>query len=593
MTKLTDLLPRAADIRDATEEHENTSLRVGGFLVTFVQALIDSMPAIQIEGNSLEYRVSEDNFVISMKMRNDDATEVPINITIPAATIQKAGLMTAQDKIALGNAYVKPEGGIPDTDLSEELQKSIDNVGKVADGSVTESKLSIGVKNTLNTAFDRATIANTLITNFNRITAKRGAVNNDGTVYYGTSYCSHIALTGEGKLLLNDGYFISKAVFLDKDGVAMDLYGENLNIESLEFGEPDLSWLIEFRKSDNKAFNNEDLEKVIKNVSFNSIVWNEYSNLDNYNCIGEYIIRGERKRNTDNMPINNLGDVEAHLNVIADTIGENATQILTLLNVGGGDGNIYTRTRQDNTWGAWGKLQTNVEVGVISQQQMDALVDNGIYSGVLSATEETFVLVVINNYAIATQAGYGGYISQLKYSVDLDGVVKLETRRRDAYDSWSDWKGIGGYTLPVATADVLGGVKVTKDVLNASGLRVDDGQLSLNQGGIKCIVPALDNINDVRLLNIREGGIYTGGLEDGDNLYPFTLVVSYNLEKGGANGLDFILQQLTYVKDGNIITLNRMLSANESDNTQYIEWQGVDERIAQLEEILTQLESRL
>ena len=470
MTKLTDLLPHAAHIRDATEEHENTSLRVGGFLVTFVQALIDSMPAIQIEGNSLEYRVSEDNFVISMKMRNDDATEVPINITIPAATIQKAGLMTAQDKIALGkayvkpesgipntdlseelqksidDAYVKPEGGIPNTDLSEELQKSIDNVGKVADGSVTESKLSIDVKNTLNTAFERATIANTLITNFNRIKPIRGAVNDDGTTYNGTSFCSHIALTGEGKLLLNDGYFVSKVVLLDKDGVAVGIYGENLNIKSLDFNELDLSWLIEFRKSDNKAFNNEDLEKVIKNVSFNSIVWNEYSNLDNYNCIGEYIIRGERKRNTDNMPINNLGDVEAHLNVIADTIGENATQVLTLLNVGGGDGNIYTRTRQDNTWGAWGKLQTNVEVGVVDLQQIDALDDNGIYSGVLSTTGETFVLVVINNYAIATQAGYGAYISQLKYSVDLAGAVKVETRRRDAYDSWSDWQGIGEHT---------------------------------------------------------------------------------------------------------------------------------------------------
>lgn len=544
MTKLIDLLPLAAYIRDATEEHENTSLRVGGFLVTFVQALIDSMPAIQIEGNSLKYRVLEDNFVISMKMRYDDATEVPIDITIPAATIQKAGLMTAQDKIALGNAY------------------------------------------------ERATLADTLIKNFNRIKPKRGAVNNDGTIYYGTSYCAHIALTGEGILSLNDGYFIKKVLFLIKDGSVIDIYGENLNITSLEFGDDTLSWLIEFRKSDNTTFNNNDLEKVIKNVSFNSVAWNEYSNLDNYNCTGEYVIRGERKNNGDNMPINNLGDIEARLNVISDTIGKNATQVLTLLNIGGGDGNIYTRTRQDNTWGAWGKLQTNVEVGVVDEQQIDALDDNGIYSGVLSATGETFVLVVINNYAIATQAGYGGYISQLKYSVDLAGVVKVETRKRDAYDSWTDWQGIGGYTLPVATADVLGGVKVTKDVLNASGLRVDDGQLSLNQGGIKSIVPALDNINDVRLLNIREGGIYTGGLEDGYNLCPFTLVVSYNLEKGGASGLNFILQQLTYVKDGNIITLNRMLSANENDYNQYVEWQGVDERIAQLEERITQLESR-
>lgn len=365
-------------------------------------------------------------------------------------------------KDSIDNAYVKPEGGIPNIDLSKEVQEAINNAGKVADDSVTENKLSPDVKNKLNTAYNKATLADSLITNFNKIKPKIGAVEDDGTIYYGTSFCSHIALTGEGKLLLNDGYFIDKVLFLLKDGSVIDIYGENLNITSLEFGDDTLSWLIEFRKSDNTTFNNNDLEKVIKNVSFNSVAWNEYSNLDNYNCIGEYIIRGERKNNDDNMPINNLGDIEARLNVISDTIGKNATQVLTLLNVGGGDGNIYTRTRQDNTWGAWGKLQTNVEVGVINQQQMDALIDNGIYSGVLSTTGETFVLVVINNYAIAQQAGYGGYISHLKYSVGLDGVVKVETRRRDAYGFWTEWQGIGGgggYTLPVATDTTLGGVK--------------------------------------------------------------------------------------------------------------------------------------
>ena len=353
-----------------------------------------------------------------------------------------------------------------------DLQKQINELpttggggtGDIADGAVTEKKLSIDVANKLNTAYDKANLADSLITNFNKIKPKIGAVEDDGTIYYGTSYCAHIALTGEGKLLLNDGgYFISKIVILYKDGSAANVFEDDLQEDWLDFSEDSLSWLIEFRKSDNTTFNNNDLEKVIKNVSFNSVAWNEYSNLDNYNCIGEYIIRGERKNNDDNMPINNLGNIEARLNVIADTIGKNATQVLTLLNVGGGDGNIYTRTRQDNTWGAWGKLQTNVEVGVINQQQMDALIDNGIYSGILSTTGETFVLVVINNYAIATQAGYGGYISHLKYSVGLDGVVKVETRRRDAFGSWTDWQGIGGgdtdYTLPVATADALGGVK--------------------------------------------------------------------------------------------------------------------------------------
>lgn len=346
-----------------------------------------------------------------------------------------------------------------------ELFEGGGGTGEITDGAVTEIKLSTDVAEKLNTAYDKATLANTLITNFNKIKPKTGAVNNDGTIHYGTHYCAHIALTGEGKLSLNDGYFIRKIILLNKNGVAEGIYGENLNNVSLEFSDNTFSWLIEFIKSNNTTFDNNDLEKVIKNVSFNSISWNEYSNLDNYNCTGEYIIRGKREKNTDNMPINNLGDIEAHLNVISDTIGKNATQVLTLLNIGGGDGNIYTRTRQDNTWGAWGKLQTNVEVGVINQQQMEAIEDNGIYSGVLETTGETFVLVVINNYAIATQEGYGGYISHLKYSVGLDGVVKVETRWRDAFGSWSDWKGLGGndYKLPVATTDVLGGVKSYKN----------------------------------------------------------------------------------------------------------------------------------
>ena len=187
------------------------------------------------------------------------------------------------------------------------------------------------------------------------------------------------------------------------------------------------------------------------------------SSLNDYTDNGEYHITGERINSEDGLPILNMyGYIEGTLKVITEPNTNTSTQILTLLNVGGGDGNIYTRTRQDNTWGTWGKLQTNVEVGLINQQQMDALIDNGICSGILSTTGETFVLVVINNYAIATQAGYGGYISHLKYSVGLDGVVKIETRRRDAFGSWTDWQSIGGgssYTLPIATAEVLGGIK--------------------------------------------------------------------------------------------------------------------------------------
>lgn len=433
-------LPRVEGNPKTANVHVNDlSIQEYVFYATVAEEVNDDITFELVKDNAvIQYLgvlpAGEFDFEANVDIKSE-ITNVKLRITLPVAK---------ENSFVNINYTLMPVKTIAET--IAELSDKIDNIptGEIADGSVTEQKLSPNVKNKLNTAYDKATLADTLISNFNNIKPKIGAVNNDGTIYYGTSFCSHIALTGEGILSLNDGYFIDKVLFLVKDGSVIDIYGENLNITSLEFGDDTMSWLIEFRKSDNTTFNNNDLEKVIKNVSFNSVAWNEYSNLDNYNCTGEYVIRGERKNNDDNMPINNLGNIEARLNVIADTIGKNATQVLTLLNVGGGDGNIYTRTRQDNTWGAWGKLQTNIEVGVINQQQMDALVDNGIYSGILSTTGETFVLVVINNYAIATQAGYGGYISHLKYSVGLDGVVKVETRRRDAFGSWTDWQSIGG-----------------------------------------------------------------------------------------------------------------------------------------------------
>ncbi|MBR5860660.1 MAG: hypothetical protein IKY71_04855, partial [Bacteroidaceae bacterium] len=94
MSKLTNLLPLAATVRDATEEHENSASRIGGLFVSLIQALIDTMPEAQIDGASLGHQASESNFIISMKKRLNDGTEVPLNITIPAASTANAGLLT-------------------------------------------------------------------------------------------------------------------------------------------------------------------------------------------------------------------------------------------------------------------------------------------------------------------------------------------------------------------------------------------------------------------------------------------------------------------------------------------------------------------
>ena len=94
MGKLTNLLPQAAAVRDATEEYENSASRVGSLFVSIIQAIIDTVPEAQIDGSTVSFTTSESNFIISMKKRLDDGSLVPITITIPAASTANAGLLT-------------------------------------------------------------------------------------------------------------------------------------------------------------------------------------------------------------------------------------------------------------------------------------------------------------------------------------------------------------------------------------------------------------------------------------------------------------------------------------------------------------------
>lgn len=168
-------------------------------------------------------------------------------------------------------------------------------------------------------------------------------------------------------------------------------------------------------------------------------------------------------KNTDKLPITNTGtNYDARLTVLN---GNNNTvgQVLTLLNDGGSDTNIYTRTKESNgNWKSWTKLQTNVEVGMITQTDMNNLIDNGIYSGVCidsDNTPETFVLICINNYAAAAGANPSApiqSISHLKYSLCLStdggitpGKIKIQKRGRDTEGNWDDWEEIGTNNIPV------------------------------------------------------------------------------------------------------------------------------------------------
>lgn len=225
------------------------------------------------------------------------------------------------------------------------------------------------------------------------------------------------------------------------------------------------------------------------------IEWSHTHNMNDYKDAGTYRIKGERTGSPmdDNLPIMNQGSghtIEGILYVLDSSLTNGSgkeddctiTQFLMLSNrVGGQEGDMYMRsaygaTKDSLTWKPWEKYQTNMEVGVVSDNctlhplnptqtlpgpGMNHLTDNGIYSGVYLSPKamigtpddnasiqdetaiETFVMVVINNYAVA---GDARCITQIKFAVTNGGVFSMEKRSTTPgggiYD-FSQWEGVG------------------------------------------------------------------------------------------------------------------------------------------------------
>lgn len=224
-----------------------------------------------------------------------------------------------------------------------------------------------------------------------------------------------------------------------------------------------------------------DHEEALTNVntslkvfgdSIETITWDHTCNMNNYKTAGTYRIKGERTGNpmtnpdTDNLPIMNQGSgntIDGILYVFDSSLTNGSgkesdctvTQFLILSNrVGGQEGDTYMRsaygvTKDSLTWKPWEKYQTNMEVGVVSDNAthetkapfnpisangLNSFVDNGIYSGVYLTQEvlggdttktETFVMITINNYAAA---GDNKTITQIKFAVNNMGVFSMEKR---------------------------------------------------------------------------------------------------------------------------------------------------------------------
>ena len=218
-----------------------------------------------------------------------------------------------------------------------------------------------------------------------------------------------------------------------------------------------------------------------------TITW-QGQNLNDYTTDGVYSIKGKRV-NGDNMPILNEGIIAARLTVLSTDDGAGntvVTQVLTLNNNSGGEGNVYVRSSQEGHWKPWGKLQTNIEVGQVNT--LDNLVDNGIYSGVLTdgspttvgSFYDTFVLIVLNNYSVAGPLGVSQSISQLKYSLKLDATIEVAKRKRDEFGNWTEWKSIGGGSAAIEAQTPLAQKNGKLSLNIGDGLKVEDEKLVLD-----------------------------------------------------------------------------------------------------------------
>lgn len=150
------------------------------------------------------------------------------------------------------------------------------------------------------------------------------------------------------------------------------------------------------------------------------VTWGASSNMDEMNITGLYYITGNRSNTADNMPMSNTGEIVAWLRVAnIDAVNSFITQILELGNKEGGDIKVYTRRYNGASWSTWQLLQPMNEVGQV--ENFDDFIDNGMYSGVdvSSLDMTTFILIVINNYAVAAAIGKPEYrqVTQLLYEL--------------------------------------------------------------------------------------------------------------------------------------------------------------------------------
>lgn len=271
-----------------------------------------------------------------------------------------------------------------------------------------------------------------------------------------------------------------------------------------------------------------------------TVEWDSASCIDSFVTAGTYNIKGERLSASDGLPIANSNPghtIHARLTVLDSSIpgtGDShdkcVTQVLTLSNRTGGDGDVYVRTGRASIknqlaggtgWEPWGKLQQNIEVGQVTS--LNNFTGNGIYSGVYtngSTFFETFVMVVINNYAVAGATGQVRSISQFKYALNVDGTFSYKTRtgQGSSVIEWGSWVDLGAAT----TTDIQDGAITAQKLSSDVREKVD---------------------NPLRLLYIAAGAEYNDTGADIEKTAPWGETVTHKAGHYYLNGLGDITEK--------------------------------------------------
>lgn len=96
MSRIDNLLPAAAVIRDASEQGENTALRVGSLFVDLIQELSQLLSSGGTDVSSISINIGSSDITLHFEGVDSEGTAIERNLTLPAATPYKAGVVTPE-----------------------------------------------------------------------------------------------------------------------------------------------------------------------------------------------------------------------------------------------------------------------------------------------------------------------------------------------------------------------------------------------------------------------------------------------------------------------------------------------------------------